>query len=101
MAGVLIEVDTQQLERDKETVKERLMQVEQSLKRVYELVEELDAMWDGPANLAFRQQFANDRESFEEMCREVKNLIESLAYAKMEYEKCENQVKAAVAAIRI
>lgn len=101
MAGVFIEVDTQQLERDKEAVKERLQQVQQALKKVYAQVEELDAMWDGPANIVFRQQFASDREEFETMCKEVESLIESLTYAKWEYEKCENQVNAAIAAIRI
>ena len=74
MAGAFIEVDTQQLERD---------------------------MWDGPANIVFRQQFAKDREEFEAMCKEMESLIESLTYAKWEYEKCENQVSAAIAAIRI
>ena len=101
MAGVFIEVDTQQLERDKEAVKEGLQQVQQALKKVYAQVEELDAMWDGPANIVFRQQFASDREEFETMCKEVESLIESLTYAKWEYEKCENQVNAAIAAIRI
>ena len=101
MAGVFIEVDTQQLERDKEAVKERLQQVQQALKKVYAQVEELDAMWDGPANIVFRQQFASDREEFEAMCKEVESFIESLTYAKWEYEKCESQVNAAVAAIRI
>lgn len=35
MAGAFIEVDTQQLERDKEAVKEQLHQVQNALKKVY------------------------------------------------------------------
>ena len=101
MAGAFIEVDTQQLERDKEAVKEQLHQVQNALKKVYAQMEELDAMWDGPANIVFRQQFAKDREEFEGMCKEIESLIESLTYAKWEYEKCENQVSAAIAAIKI
>lgn len=101
MAGAYIEVDTQQLERDKEAMKEQLHQVQKALKKVYAQMEELDAMWDGPANIAFRQQFTNDQEEFEGMCKEIESLIESLTYAKWEYEKCENQVSAAIAAIKI
>lgn len=101
MAGAFIEVDTQQLELDKEAMREQLQQVQKELKKVYAEMEELDAMWDGPANIAFRQQFANDREEFEGICKEIESMIESLTYAKGEYEKCENQVSAAIAAISI
>jgi len=35
------------------------------------------------------------------MCKEMDSLVESLTYAKWEYEKCESRVNAAVAAIRV
>ena len=101
MAGVLVEVDTAQMERDIESVKERLQAVRSALETVYAQMEELDAMWDGPANDAFRKQFASDREEFAAMCKEMDSLVESLTYAKWEYEKCESRVNAAVAAIRV
>jgi len=101
MASVFIEIDTEQLERDRTALEEGLGQMRQILKNVYEQMEELDGMWDGPANEVFQQQFASDRQEFEAACQEVQGLIDSFAHAKEEYEKCEEQVNAAVAAIRI
>lgn len=101
MAGVFIEVDTQQLQRDKNALQERLNQLRQTLQNVYGQMDELDAMWDGPANQAFKEQFASDRGEFEAVCAEVEALIASMEFARGAYEKCEAEVYAAVAAIRI
>ena len=101
MADVFIEVDTVQLERDRGTLVEQLGEMRKILSRVYEQMEELDGMWDGPANEMFRNQFNSDRQNFEAACQEVQSLIDSFANAKQEYEKCEDQVGAAVAVIRI
>lgn len=101
MAGGFIEVDTQLLQRDENSLNEKLGVVRKSLERVYGQMEELDAMWDGPANEAFRQQFAQDREQFEAICKEVQELINSVGHACKEYNRCEAQVKAAVSAISI
>lgn len=101
MAGSIIEVDTTQLARDKNAVQERINQVRTSLKSIYTDVAELDAMWDGVANQVFKAQFDADREEFEAMCTMYEELVDKLEIARTEYEKCEAQVNAAIAAIKI
>lgn len=101
MAATFIEVDTQQLQRDEGLLNDKLNAVRERLKRVYELMEALDGTWNGPANEAFRNQFTQDREQFDAICKEVQDLINSVDHACKEYNRCEAQVKDTVSAISI
>jgi uncharacterized protein YukE len=64
-------------------------------------INELDTMWDGQANDAFKAQFQKDEQLCETYCKALDDFIACLEYAAKEYENCENMVKQAVDAVRI
>lgn len=99
--GNFIEVDTVQLNQDKNTAHDMIISVQADLERIYQQVVELDAMWDGVANEAFIKVFASDRQLFDMICGEGKALVNSINSARIEYEKCEVQVNDVIKAIRI
>ena len=98
---MFIEVDTIQLGRDESDLDAQIWEMQNVLDDVYEQMNELDAMWDGLASEVFKVQFARDKEYFTEACGEVQLLSESIAKARMEYEKCDELVSMAIDAIRI
>ena len=95
-----IQVNTQSLGSDANTMNTALTAIRNSMKSVFEAVSELDRMWDGPANEAFNAEFKKDKETMDKQCTSVEKLIECMNSAKKDYEKCENQVQSAVSAIR-
>ena len=71
------------------------------LRDMFTQIQELDAMWDGPANDEFNKQFANDHENAKELCAAVESLIGCMEYAKEQYNSCENQVNGIVSSIYV
>ncbi|MBR3307993.1 MAG: hypothetical protein IKI75_12170 [Lachnospiraceae bacterium] len=69
--------------------------------KMYEAVEALDRMWDGPANDTFRAQFMNDKNDMDELFGEIQKVFDSMETAKKEYEICEGDVSQMIASIRI
>lgn len=96
-----IEVDIATLEQDVRELEETLALVRNDMKSMFETVNELDAMWDGPANEAFNRQFTADRNLFEELCDAVDDIIDSMENAKNAYRKCEAAVKEEIDKIKI
>lgn len=96
-----IAVNTGTLASDIELLQSQLDFVKKDTNQMYEAMQALDAMWDGPANEAFRTQFSKDREDMETLCQTVQDIIDCMTYAKGEYNTCENEVGNIVAAIRI
>lgn len=96
-----ITVDTSSLAGDVGELQTALSAVETQLKNMFEQVTELDAMWDGPANDEFNRQFANDYENSKKLCETVRSIIDSMQYAREQYDICENEVNAIISAIAI
>ena len=96
-----ITIDTSILATDIGELRERLEAARNQLKDMFAQITELDAMWDGPANEEFKKQFGIDYENANEMCNTVEKLIESMEFAKAEYDKCDAEVSDIVAAITI
>ena len=101
MAITEIEINTSTLGTDIETLETTLGQLEIQVEAMFTSVSELDRMWDGPANDAFNQQFRLDYQICVAMCQTLKELIESLRYAKGEYEKCEQSIDGLIRSIQI
>ena len=101
MANQEIAVNTDTLASDIAELNGALDTARKMLSDMFTQIQELDAMWDGPANDEFNRQFANDHENAEEMCKTVQSLIECMEYAKEQYNSCENQVNVIVSAINI
>lgn len=101
MAITVIEVNTNVMARDIESLDNKLRQIKSRMKSMFTSIQELDSMWDGPSNEEFNRQFQLDYGMCEELCTILSELIESLTHAKSEYEKCERNVEGVIQAIRI
>ena len=96
-----IEVNIQTLEQDIKDMEEALKLVESDMTSMFESVNALDTMWDGPANAAFNRQFLADKQPFEALCEAVDGIIDSMDNAKNSYRKCEATVKEEINRIKI
>ena len=96
-----IEVNTNTLAADIEKLQNELNLVVSELNKMYDAVNLLDSMWDGPANDTFRAQFLQDRQEMQEICNELQKMNDCLVYAKNEYNTCENNINGIVTSIRI
>lgn len=101
MANQEIAVNTGTLASDIAELNSALKTAEKALNDMFTQIQELDAMWDGPANDEFNRQFANDHENARGMCATVQSLIACMEYAREQYDSCENQVNDIVSAISI
>lgn len=99
MANQEIAVNTDTLASDIAELNSVLATARKMLNDMFTQIQELDAMWDGPANDEFNRQFANDYENAKGMCATVQSLIACMGYAKEQYNSCENQVNSIVSAI--
>lgn len=96
-----IEVDTEALNRDRQTIQSELQRVRTEIGRLNEEMAGLSAMWEGPAHEAFLAQFNADYEFFLQFGNEIESYIGMMEYAQNEYQRCEASVDQAVAAVRV
>ena len=96
-----IGVNTNTLASQVDSLRAELERVRSDIDGMYEAVQTLDTMWDGPANDAFRTQFTTDKEAMEELCKTVQSIIDSMDNAKKEYDSCEMNVSQIISAIQI
>lgn len=101
MANQEITINTDTLASDIAELNSALETARRTLSDMFTQIQELDAMWDGPANDEFNKQFANDHENAKDLCATVESLIACMEYAREQYNSCENQVNGIVSAIRI
>lgn len=96
-----IEINIPSLKEDLDELQDQVKQIRDGMKQMFEEIQQLDSMWDGPANLAFNTQFVNDYQTMEEMCGTMDSIIAYGQNARTEYNKCENAVLAAIEEIKI
>lgn len=96
-----IEVNIPSLKTDVGDMADELKQIRARMKQMFDEMEALDAMWDGPANRAFHIQFQSDYRLMEDMCRIADKIIAYGDNARQEYTSCENAVAAVIADIKI
>lgn len=101
MAVTELEIDTSLLAAGRMGMEEDLSQMQTTLNEVYTQIEELNAMWTGPADQAFRNVFQQDQTRITEIMKELKEFLEHLKEVQYEYEACESSVADIVAAIKI
>lgn len=101
MAAVILETDTRALERDTARMTFALRRIEEELDGMYGAVRALDAMWEGPANEAFRLQFHSDYENMQNICQTVRDLIRCMENAGRRYQTGGVQAESAVDQIPI
>ncbi len=95
------EVNMQTLGTDITAMENVVGDIRNDMVHMFDQVTEMDSMWDGPANEAFVQQFMLDKEMFEELCRSVDKVLESMTEANISYKNCEEQVGETINSIKI
>lgn len=101
MANQEITINTDSLAADIAELERTLAMARKMLDSMFMQIQELDAMWDGPANETFNRQFVNDYENAKGLCATVQSLAACMQYAREQYNSCENQVNSIVSAINI
>ena len=95
------EVETGQVNSMYQSFKEALGQISNNQQRMYQALTSLDGTWRGPAHDAFAAQYQADNESMTGLLKELEQVAENISKARQDYDTCEQQVKAEIAAIRI
>lgn len=101
MSVNLIEIETESLQSDITKMTEAVGNAQKQTDAMFETMAELDTMWDGQANEAFKAQFALDHTAMQELCNEVVNLISCMEFAKQTYEQCEDEVYQKIMALQM
>jgi len=101
MAIKEIATNTDTMQSDIVELKESLARAVDQLKLMFEQVNELDSMWDGPANAEFVRQFAIDNDNCQELFKTINSIIGCMTAAKNQYIKCDNEVGDIIASISI
>lgn len=101
MAITYVEVDTNQLSKDALELQADVNAASRSLEELKSELEQLNTMWKGKANAAFKIQVNKDYALMKQMLNNMTQLSDCMLNAKREYEKCENAVRSTVNSIRI
>ncbi len=101
MAVKEISIDTGILSRDIDQLGILLGRLKKDKEKMIQEIQELNTMWKGPSNQAFNTQFKSDCTSFENLCKTIQEMIQSMEHAKTEYELCDNKVNGLINALKI
>lgn len=96
-----IEIDTAQLNADIGELKANISKAKGSLESMKSELDQLNVMWTGKANMAFRSQVTKDYNLMTSMLATMEKLAECMENAKREYTRCEQSVKNTVNSIQI
>lgn len=99
--GRLIDVDIRRLDTESNNLKDKITEIDNEVKGMVDAITALSGMWKGPANTIFNAQFANDKEIFDGVSKEVTECIKSMQEAVKLYRKCEANNESTVNAIRV
>ena len=96
-----IEISTEQLNADISKMKEEKEALVQARNNVFTCLEKINAMWEGQAHDIFVLQVVRDTAVMNDLLSNIDNLIDCMSYAKTEYDKCTQDVKQKIAALRL
>lgn len=96
-----IGVSTQTLNAQTDSIQRNLTLIREDIDKMYDAVRALDAMWDGPASEIFKIQFEQDRTAMGQLCDTIQSIVDSMRYAKGEYDTCESSIDFFISSIRI
>lgn len=95
-----IEINTDSLGRDIESLRSALDSVKKDKNKMVEEITQLSTMWKGPANEAFIRQFSSDCVSFDNLIQTIEEMIRAMENAKKEYVSCDKRVYDIVKTVR-
>lgn len=96
-----LKVNTDRMNSDAQTLRERLNRTRTHCRQIKEQMDALNGMWKGYAHNAVAQQFAAEYENMCALCDLFEEMIENLEGIRTEYASCENEVMNTVNALKI
>lgn len=100
MAISYIKTDSNQMADDIERINESIASVKSSMNELDSELEQLNAMWKGEANTAFKAQVRKDFDYMKQLVIGFEKFVDNMENAKRDYIKCENQVIDTVNGVR-
>ena len=94
MATGCFEVDTDNLRRDVNILQQHLQVIEQAYAGLRDKMTEVSGMWEGPAKEACHLEFI-------EVCKQMREVLESMDAAAKEYDSCDSRIKSIIDAIQV
>lgn len=101
MAISYIKTDTDQMACDISRINESIASVKKSMSELSFELEQLNEMWKGEANTAFRMQVSKDFEYMKQLISGFEKFADNMENAQKDYVRCENQVMDTVNGVRI
>ncbi|MBR3039695.1 MAG: WXG100 family type VII secretion target [Lachnospiraceae bacterium] len=84
--------DTDIMNNEVKNIRDELEVARTMIEKTYVAMGELDAMWEGIANEAFRTAFARDQEGMYELCETIEEITQSMQESKDDYRKSDEEV---------
>ncbi len=101
MSNNLVSVNTERLAFDTSDINSKLTDTKREIKTIYENVQTLNGMWDGPANDEFAKQFESDYLNITKVFHNIDRFVKHLEECHRKYAGCENRVDELVNEISI
>jgi uncharacterized protein YukE len=94
-------VDTVQMRQGIRQAEEKLAVVNEALRGLGNCFEDLNDSWTGSNHDEFVQNYIEEHERMEALDSSVREYLESLETAALEYEKCSDDMEDIVAKVRV
>lgn len=99
MAYEFIKANTEKIGYAAENVREEIAGIEVDIAKLEEAYSVLDAMWEGPAKIAFRAKYTDDINRMKELVKALKNINVFEETAENKYRNSESNVSEIISSI--
>lgn len=93
MEEISFEVEEQQLKKDAAIFTQDLSEIVKELSKMYESMNQLNQMWKGPSNAAFKEQVKKDYADMVEICKILESYIDCMDGGYKEYLNAESKIE--------
>jgi len=101
MAAGNFEVDTNQLRHNVSDMRESYQRLKSAQQDLQNRITMLAAMWKGKARDAVHTEFEKNQLAFQEISKQIDELLVSMDSAAREYDVCDTKVRSAIDQIRV
>jgi len=97
----IIEVDTGALASDFSRLEQLIEQLRSAKNNLIKEMNEIDSMWEGPANAVFINQYSQDNEMFEHLIESLNRAVGCVGFARQNYDECDSEVSDLVSSLNV
>lgn len=93
MEEVNFEIEDREIKRDIGLITQELNDIIIQLEKMFESMNQLNRMWKGPSNTAFKEEVKKDYTNMVEICRMLEGYVDCMDYSCKEYVRAESQIE--------